>query len=159
MNKNSNINEAFEKFSNAVTKTSGKPFASLLAFLVVILWLISGPIFNYSNVWQLMINTGTTIITFLMVFIIQMSQNKDTMAVQLKLNELIASHKKASNRLVVIEDLSSEELEVLKKFYVRLSALSKEENQLHTSHSLDEAETIHKKKKRRKLPNSNSANP
>jgi low affinity Fe/Cu permease len=157
MTKNLNINEAFEKFSNAVTKISGRPIASLLAFLVVILWLISGPIFNFSSVWQLMINTGTTIITFLMVFIIQMSQNKDTMAVQLKLNELIASHKKASNRLVDIEDLSSEELEVLKKFYVRLSALSKEENQLHTSHSLDEAETIHKKKKRRKLPSSNSA--
>jgi low affinity Fe/Cu permease len=159
MTKHSHINSAFEKFSNAVTRVSGKPIASVLAFLVVIIWLASGPIFNFSSVWQLMINTTTTIVTFLMVFIIQTSQNRDTMAVQLKLNELIACHKKASNRLIVIEDLSSEELEVLKKFYVRLSDLSKQENQLHTSHSLDEADTMHKKKKRRKLPNSNSAIP
>jgi low affinity Fe/Cu permease len=81
-----------------------------------------------------------------MVFVIQQSQNKDTIAIQLKLNELIASSGKASNRLIDIEDLTEDELIVLKKFYVQLSMLSAKENDLHTSHSLDEAESIHEQK-------------
>jgi low affinity Fe/Cu permease len=80
----------FEKFANKVTRASGKPLTFVLAFLIILAWGITGPIFNYSNTWQLVINTGTTIITFLMVFVIQHSQNKDTTAVQLKLNELKA---------------------------------------------------------------------
>ena len=94
-----------------------------------------------------MINTGTTIVTFLMVFVIQQSQNKDTMALQLKLNELIACQKKASNRLIDIEDLTEDELEVLKKFYIRLATLSKEESQLYTTHSIDEAAKVHDQKR------------
>jgi len=137
----------FHRFSNAVTRISGRPVASVLAFLLIIIWGITGPFFGFSNTWQLVINTGTTIITFLMVFIIQQSQNKDTMAVQLKLNELIASQKNASNRLIDVEDLTSDELEVLKKFYVKLSGLSAKDNDLHSSHSIDEATLLHKKKR------------
>jgi low affinity Fe/Cu permease len=115
--------------------------------MVVIVWAISGPIFNYSDTWQLVINTGTTIVTFLMVFVIQQSQNKDTMAIQLKLNELIACQKNASNRLIDIEDLTEDELEVLKKFYIRLSKLAKEESQIYTTHSIDEATKSHDQKR------------
>jgi low affinity Fe/Cu permease len=138
--------KVFDKFSTAVTKATGSPAAFIIAMAVVITWGITGPVFKFSNTWQLVINTGTTIITFLMVFVIQQSQNKDTMAIQLKLNELIASSGKASNRLIAIEDLTEEELMVLKKFYVKLSTLAAKENDLHTSHSLDEAATLHEKK-------------
>jgi len=92
------------------------------------------------------INTGTTIITFLMVFVIQQSQNKDTVALHLKLNELIAATKTASNRLIDIEDLSEEEIKVIKKFYVELSELSKKEKNIFTTHSFDEANANHKSK-------------
>lgn len=141
------MGRAFNKISNTVTKVAGKPVTSIIAMAVVIVWALLGPAFNYSNTWQLFINTGTTIITFLMVFIIQQSANKDTVAIHLKLNELIASQKHASNRLIDIEDLTEEELEVLKKFYVKLSRLALKENDLHSSHSIDEAEENSKKKK------------
>ncbi len=141
----------FHRFANRVTRISGRPVASVLAFLLIIIWAFTGPFFGFSNTWQLVINTGTTIITFLMVFIIQQSQNKDTMAVQLKLNELIASQKNASNRLIDIEDLTSDELEVLKKFYIKLSGLSAKDNDLHSSHSIDEASVIHNKKRSLKV--------
>lgn len=136
----------FEKSSARITKAVGSSTAFLLAVLVIIVWAVTGPIFHYSDTWQLVINTGTTIVTFLMVFIIQQSQNKDSMAIQLKLNELIASDERASNRLIVVEDLSQEELEVLKKFYVRLSELAEEEKDLFSSHSVDEATGQHKRK-------------
>ncbi len=132
----------YNSFSTKVTRATGRPLALLLAFLVIIIWAITGPIFHFSDTWQLVINTGTTIITFLMVFIIQQSQNKDTTAIQLKLNELIASHEKASNRLVDIEDLTEEELLVLKKFYIKLADLAEKEDDVFSSHSLDEAERI-----------------
>lgn len=136
----------FEKIAASVTKAAGSSTAFLIAVAVIICWSITGPIFHYSDTWQLVINTGTTIITFLMVFIIQQSQNKDSLAIQLKLNELIACDERASNRLVVVEDLTQEELEVLKKFYIRLSELAKKENDLHSSHSVDEATGRHKHK-------------
>jgi low affinity Fe/Cu permease len=104
------IKSAFDRFSTRLTKATGTPTAFMLALAVIIIWLLTGPIFDYSDTWQLIINTSTTIITFLMVFIIQQSQNKDTMALQLKLNELIAAHEGASNRLIDSEDLSEEEL-------------------------------------------------
>ena len=107
----------FDKFSTAVTKATGSPAAFLIAMSVILVWGITGPIFKFSDTWQLIINTGTTIITFLMVFVIQQSQNKDTIAIQLKLNELIASSDKASNRLIDIEDLTEDELIILKKFF------------------------------------------
>jgi low affinity Fe/Cu permease len=136
----------FDKISTVVTRAAGRPGAFIMAALLIIVWGITGPLFNFSDTWQLVINTGTTIITFLMVFIIQQSQNKDTLAVQLKLNELIACNEKASNRLIVIEDLTEDELEVLKKFYVKLSKLAEKESDLHSSHSIDEADEYHKEK-------------
>ncbi|MEJ1240724.1 low affinity iron permease family protein [Chryseolinea sp. T2] len=139
----------FDKVSKFVTRATGRPAAFITAFLVVLIWAITGPIFGFSDTWQLVINTGTTIITFLMVFIIQQSQNKDTMAIQLKLNELIASQKSASNRLIDIEDLSENELETLKRFYIKLSTLAENEKDLFSSHSLDEADKVHKSKSRK----------
>ncbi len=139
----------FDRFSTKATKIAGKPASFLTAFAIVLTWALTGPIFGFSDTWQLVINTGTTIITFLMVFLIQQTQNKDTLAVHLKLNELIASNKQASNRLVDVEDLTEEELEVIKKFYIKLSKLSKTEN-VRATHSLDEAEENHKQKLQKK---------
>jgi low affinity Fe/Cu permease len=85
----------------------------LLAVAIVVVWIVTGPIFNYSDTWQLVINTGTTIITFLMVFLIQNTQNRDTMALQLKLSELVLAMKGAENKFAAVEDLSDEELEEL----------------------------------------------
>src|SRR5215213_4525832 len=148
MNNNKNgFRARFEKISSAITRAVGTSTAFTIALLILILWAITGPVFHFSDTWQLVINTGTTIITFLMVFIIQQSQNKDSLALQLKLNELIASDERASNRLIVVEDLSQEELEVIKKFYIKLSELAKRENDLHSSHSVDEADDIHEQKR------------
>ena len=132
------LSQFFNRFSAAITKATGSAYAFIIAVVVVIIWGITGPIFNFSDTWQLVINTGTTIITFLMVFIIQHSQNKDTIALQLKLNELIAaSH--ASNKLISVEDLTDEELEIMKKFYEHLSGLSKKEKE-NRIHSIEEQE-------------------
>jgi low affinity Fe/Cu permease len=136
----------FDQFSAAVTRATGSSSAFQIAFAVVVIWAATGPIFEFSNTWQLVINTGTTIVTFLMVFVIQQSQNKETVAIQLKLNELIASDSAANNRLVDIEDLSAEELAVLKKFYVKLARLAETDDDVHASHSLDEAEGRHSAK-------------
>jgi len=145
--KQSSLIKWFDKISKVITRATGRPATFIVAATVVIVWAVLGPIFNYSDTWQLVINTGTTIVTFLMVFVIQQSQNKDTMALQLKLNELIACQKKASNRLIDIEDLTEDELEVLKKFYIQLATLSKEESQLYTTHSIDEAAKVHDQKR------------
>jgi low affinity Fe/Cu permease len=137
---------AFEKFAAKVTKATGSSTAFILAFMVIIVWGITGPVFKFSNTWQLVINTGTTIITFLMVFVIQQAQNKDTVAIQLKLNELIAASSTASNRLIDVEDLTAKELETLKKFYIQLSVLAKKETDIHHTHSIDEANNSHERK-------------
>lgn len=126
----------FNHFSVIITKATGSAYAFVTALVVVIIWGVTGPIFHFSDTWQLVINTGTTIVTFLMVFIIQHSQNKDTIALQLKLNELIAASK-ASNKLINVEDLSDEELELMKKFYMHLSSTTKSEKQ-NKIHSLEE---------------------
>ena len=139
----------FNNIAGWITRKAGSPAVSISAFFVIILWAISGPFFHFSNTWQLVINTGTTIITFLMVFIIQQSQNKDTAAIQMKLNELIACNEKASNRLVDIEDLTEEEILVLKNFYINLADKAEKESDLHSSHSLDEAEDNHNVKMRK----------
>ena len=103
-NNNKNKGNFFERFALKVTKATGSTPAFICALVLVLVWLFSGPFFHYSENWQLVINTGTTIITFLMVFLIQKSQNKDSLAIQLKLNELVAAHELASNRLVNVED-------------------------------------------------------
>lgn len=145
----SKISRFYNKMSGIITKSTGSPLALIIAMAIIIIWAVTGPIFHYSDTWQLVINTGTTIITFLMVFIIQQSQNKDTVAVHLKLNELIAVNEHASNRLVDIEDLSDKELEVLKKFYVKISELAENDKELFTTHSLDEAAVNSTKKSRK----------
>lgn len=129
----------FERFSSSVTKATGSSAAFLLALGTVILWAITGPVFGYSENWQLVINTGTTIITFLMVFLIQKAQNKESMSVQLKLNELIAATKGASNRLVSVEDLTEEELCVLQQHYQTMAEITQKASDLRRSHSIEEA--------------------
>lgn len=141
-------NSLFERFANAATKFTGSSPAFIGATAIVILWAVTGPVFNYSETWQLVINTGTTIITFLMVFLIQKAQNKDGKAIQLKLNELIAAHERASNRMVDIEDLTEAELDQLHKFYVTLATMSKQETDIHCSHSIDAAEEITENKRK-----------
>jgi low affinity Fe/Cu permease len=146
--KPSKFSTAFDHFSKKVTQVTGRPYTFLGALIIVILWGITGPLFGYSDTWQLVINTGTTIITFLMVFVIQQSQNKDTMALHLKLNELIAATHGASNRLIDIEDLTEEELLTLKKFYIKLSKLAEKEASIQQTHSVEEAATVHELKKK-----------
>ena len=138
----------FESFANKATAFTGSSPAFIGAALIVIIWAISGPFFKFSETWQLVINTGTTIITFLMVFLIQKAQNKDSKAIQIKLNELIAASEKASNRIVDIEDLTEKELDNLHKFYEELSDLAESDNDLHQSHSIDAAKNNHEFKKR-----------
>ena len=141
--KNENQRSGFsEKFAVFVTKVAGSTGAFLFALLVVVVWAVSGPFFHYSETWQLVINTGTTIITFLMVFLIQKAQNKDSLAIQLKLNELVAAHEFASNRLVNVENIPEEELKVIQKYYFQLSKITKTEESLRNSHSFDEAENM-----------------
>jgi low affinity Fe/Cu permease len=144
--KGNGFKKKFEGMSAAVTRATGSPTAFLIALLIILIWAVTGPIFKFSDTWQLVINTGTTIVTFLMVFIIQQAQNKDSLAIQLKLNELIACEERASNRLIDVEDLTQEELEILKKFYIRLSELAEQENDLFSSHSVDEAAGQHRHK-------------
>jgi low affinity Fe/Cu permease len=127
-----------ETFSSWATTITGSTIGFSFAVLLVIVWLITGPLFKFSNTWQLVINTATTIVTFLMVFLIQRSQNKESLAVQLKLNELVASKKGASNRLIDIEDLSEKELQVLHQHFRRLVEMSKKETDLTCSHSVEE---------------------
>lgn len=133
----------FEKLSTSVTRATGSTPAFIIAVSIVIIWLITGPFFHYSDTWQLVINTGTTIVTFLMVFLIQRGQNKESLAMQLKLNELIASSNLASNRLIDVEDLTEEELITLEKFYAELVRMSKSRSDMHMSHSIEEAIGIH----------------
>jgi low affinity Fe/Cu permease len=128
-----------ERFAGTVTKVTGSTPAFIIALLSVIIWAAAGPLFHFSESWQLVINTGTTIITFLMVFLIQKAQNKDSLAIQLKLNELVAAHAFASNRLVNVENLSEEELKVIQKYYSTLSGLAKKDESLQKSHSIEEA--------------------
>ncbi len=144
-----NINkftQFFEKFASRATRATGSSTAFLLAFLTITIWVITGPLFGYSDTWQLVINTGTTIITFLMIFLIQKSQNKDSLAMQIKLNELIAVDRKASNRLLNVEDLTEADLHALHKFFGKLAEKAKTEDSLSESHSVEEAEDIHQEK-------------
>ena len=129
----------FERMARAISRFTGSTLAFVIASSVVIVWAVTGPLFGYSETWQLVINTGTTIVTFLMVFLIQRTQNKDSLAVQLKLNEIVAALEGASNRLVTVEDLSEEDLDTLHRHYQTLASMAKAEGDLRQSHSVDEA--------------------
>jgi low affinity Fe/Cu permease len=152
------FSKVFTDFSAAVAKASGRPITFALAVGVIVLWALCGPLYGYSDTWQLVINTGTTIVTFLMVFLIQRSQNKESMAVQLKLNELVAAFQGASNRLIDVEDLSEAELKLLHDHYRRLVEMSKKEEDFGKSHSVEEAEQRHTFKQRaRRKPGQTTA--
>ncbi|WP_423146755.1 low affinity iron permease family protein [Rubrolithibacter danxiaensis] len=144
----------FERVANKITWWAGSSFAFLFAIGIVVIWIVTGSVFHYSDSWQLVINTGTSIITFLMVFLIQKAQNKDSKAIQLKLNELIAASRHTSNRMVDIEDLGEKELDELRRFYKKLSDLAEQDDDIHRSHSIDKAEKLQDEK--RNLENRNN---
>lgn len=138
----------FERVAQRVTQFTGSSSALALAMLTVIIWVITGPLFGYSDTWQLVINTGTTIITFLMVFLIQRAQNKDALAVHLKLNEIVAALQGASNRLINVEDLSEQEVDTLHRHFRELAELAKRDTKITDSHSIEEAEERHEAKQK-----------
>jgi len=140
------IGAKFEAFSKAITQFTGSTAAFGIALGVVVVWALVGPLFGFSDTWQLVINTGTTIVTFLMVFLIQRSQNKDSLAIHLKLNELVAAMQGASNRLIDVEDLSEKELATLQGFYGELARLARDEAKITESHSVEEARERHSAK-------------
>ena len=122
----SRVNSYFTRLAKWSAWRSGRPGAFMLAVLVVLVWLVTGPIFNYSDTWQLVINTGTTIITFLMVFVIQNTQNRDSAAIQIKLDELIRAVEGAHNSMLNLEELEDEELETLRHRYISLAEKAKQ---------------------------------
>jgi low affinity Fe/Cu permease len=136
----------FGRFAEQTTKYSGSTPVFVGAVAIVLLWAAVGPIFQYSETWQLVINTGTTIITFLMVFLIQRAQNKDSLVIHLKLNELLAATKGASNRLINAQDFSEEEIKLIHQFYCLLAEKAKTDNDLGETHSVEEAEDNHHEK-------------
>jgi low affinity Fe/Cu permease len=142
------LSARFEGFSKTITRWTGSTAAFGCALGVIVGWALIGPVFGYSDTWQLVINTGTTIITFLMVFLIQRAQNKDSLAIHLKLNELVAAMNGASNRLVDVESLSEKELDHLHRFYSELASLCRAEQDIKISHSVEEARTQHSRKHR-----------
>jgi low affinity Fe/Cu permease len=141
-----NNNGWFETLASKITHATGTTTAFLIASGSVVLWLVTGPLFHFSDTWQLVINTGTTIITFLMVFLIQKTQNKDSIAIQIKLNELVAANEKASNRLVSVEDMTEDELMVLSTYYTKLATMAKRDGNLQQSHSIEDAREDHQEK-------------
>ena len=136
-----------ERCSMKVTEWAGGTSAFAVAVLVILVWAVTGPFFHYSDTWQLVINTGTTIVTFLMVFLIQRAQNKESKAVQLKLNEIVAAVQGASNRLIDVENLSEAEITRLQEHFKNLSEVTKKEGNLRASHSIEEAERALAKKR------------
>jgi len=139
-----------ERSASAVTHWTGSTSAFALACGIIVVWGLTGPLFNFNNTWQLVINTGTTIVTFLMVFLIQRTQNKDSLAIHLKLNEIVAALEGSSNRLIDVESLTEQELKVLHSHYARLAHMAKQDINLTQSHSIEEAEHRHKQKARQK---------
>jgi len=116
----------FARFAKAISKAAGRPMAFLFALSIVALWAITGPIFDYSDTWQLVINTGTTVVTFLMVFLIQHTQNQDSQAMQVKLDELIRNTEGAHNVLLDLEELDEDELDEIRAAYTKLAAQARE---------------------------------
>jgi low affinity Fe/Cu permease len=144
--KRNRLSEVLERFSLKATHATGTSSAFIIAISVIVVWGLTGPLFNFSDTWQLVINTGTTIITFLMVFLIQRTQNKDALAIHLKLNEIVAALEGASNRLIDVEDLTEQEIQTLHKHYQELVKMAKNDLSLTDSHSIEEAGLRHKAK-------------
>ena len=137
-----------EQMSASVTRWAGSTPAFYLAVGVIAVWALVGPVFHYSDTWQLVINTGTTIVTFLMVFLIQRSQNKEALAIHLKLDEIVAALEGASNRLIDAEGFSEQELAALRTHFRELARLAREDVDVTESHSVEEARERHSRKRR-----------
>ena len=135
------MKEFFRKFASRISSAVGSPWAFIIAVIIIISWAVTGPVFHFSDTWQLVINTGTTIITFLMVFLIQNTQNRDAKAIHLKLDELIRSIDKARNSLVDLEDLSDEELEQLETEFQRFRKAQSKTEQVQAAEEIAEIET------------------
>ena len=146
--KRNKLSQMLEEFSLKATQATGTSSAFILALSIIVVWALTGPLFQFSNTWQLVINTGTTIVTFLMVFLIQRAQNKDALAIHLKLNEIVAAIDGASNRLIDVEDLTEEEIKTLHKHYQKLVAMARKDLKITQSHSIEEAEARHVAKHR-----------
>jgi low affinity Fe/Cu permease len=142
------------RFSLKATEWAGSSLAFGVAVAVILIWAATGPLFHYSDTWQLVINTGTTVVTFLMVFLIQRAQNKESKAVQIKLNEIVAAIYGASNRLIDVESLSEEEIETIHKHYAEMSRLAQEQGSVRESHSIDEARERSEAKQKGRRPRS-----
>ncbi len=139
-------------FSQKVAELAGSSWAFGIALAVVVVWAATGPVFGWSDTWQLVINTGTTVVTFLMVFLIQRAQNKESRAMQLKLNEIVAAVQGASNRLIDVEDLTEDELLALHRHYAELVKMSRTDGDLLRSHSVEEAGVRHARKQAKSPP-------
>ena len=133
----------FVRFAQWVSHVTGRPISFFFAVTTIAIWAFLGPFFGFSDTWQLVINTGTTIVTFLMVFLIQRSQNKDSLAIHIKLNEIVAALEGASNRLIDAESLSEDELRTLEEYYSELAKLAEKEGHVRVSHSVEEARARH----------------
>jgi len=120
-------NNRFDRFARFAARLAGRPLAFNIAIVIIVVWMLSGPLFGFSDTWQLIINTATTIVTFLMVFIIQHTQNRDTDAIQIKLDELIRAVDTAENMLLDLEEMEEEELEILRQRYLELARRAREE--------------------------------
>lgn len=141
-----------ERLARMITDWVGSSQAFAFAVGALVLWALMGPLFHFSDSWQLVINTGTTIVTFLMVFLIQRFQNKDAHALHLKLNEIVAVLQGASNRLINVEDLSEAEVTALHRHYQTLVVMAKRDENIAQSHSVEEAERRHTGKRRARKP-------
>ena len=146
--KTGRLGRALESFALAATEWAGGTWAFAVAVGTILLWAVTGPLFGFSDTWQLVINTGTTVVTFLMVFLIQRAQNKESKVVQLKLNEIVAALQGASNRLIDVESLSEEEIDVLKRHYAEIARLVARRGHVLESHSIEEARARDKEKER-----------
>jgi low affinity Fe/Cu permease len=144
-----------ERVAKFAARWAGSSSAFAVAVATIVIWAAVGPHFRYSDTWQLVVNTGTTVITFLMVFLIQRSQNKDALAIQLKLNELVAAIHGASNRMISVEQLSEQDLQILEKHYRTLAQMASSESKLTESHSVEEATRRHKAKTEKTKRNKN----
>jgi len=149
--KRDEVRGLFERLSYQATRLTGTSLAFVVAVGAVLIWLLTGPLFGFSDTWQLVINTGTTIVTFLMVFLIQRAQNKDALAIHLKLNEIVAAMEGASNRLIDVEDLSEAEITALRTYYRKLIELARADDVLTATHSVEEAASRHGTKYKRKM--------
>jgi low affinity Fe/Cu permease len=143
MSKTKNSSHFIETWSSKITQATGSSPVLVVAFGLVVLWGLSGIFFHFSEQWQMMLGTCSNLVTFLMVFLIQKSQNKHSLSIQLKLNELVAADQFASNRLVNVEGMTEDELKIIQKYYSKLSDFAKRQESLLQSHSIDEVNKEH----------------